>query len=154
MANALLLDDDTVRNLRKLFEQCGIEGLTSFDVGGSASFLSVEQDDALKAFVSTTLLRSTRHVRLWIEKAFSLDFENRSGLIALLKRLGLEYHKPNVIPHMHSDGNQQQTAFVERGRADLWIGLVSQCRTHSIGLFMSATPGDAADENGPAARPG
>jgi hypothetical protein len=30
VAAALLLDDDTVRNWRKLFEQRGIEGLTSF----------------------------------------------------------------------------------------------------------------------------
>jgi hypothetical protein len=38
VAAALLLDDDTVRNLRKLFEQRGIEGLTSFGMGGSAGF--------------------------------------------------------------------------------------------------------------------
>ena len=42
-ANAFLLDDDTIRGWRKLFEQHGIEGLTSFDVGGSASFLSTAQ---------------------------------------------------------------------------------------------------------------
>src|ERR1035441_4202954 len=62
VAAALLLDDDTVRNWRKLFEQRGIEGLTSFDMGGSAGFLSAAQEDALKVFVSTTLPSSTRHV--------------------------------------------------------------------------------------------
>src|SRR5271157_1132243 len=36
VAKALLLDDDTIRGWRKLFEQGGIEGLTSFDMGGSA----------------------------------------------------------------------------------------------------------------------
>ena len=98
VAAALLLDDDTVRNWRKLFEQRGIEGLTSFDMGGSASFLSAAQEEALKIFVSTTLPRSTRHVGAWIEKKYGLVYESRSGLIALLHRLGLEYHKPNVIP--------------------------------------------------------
>ena len=34
VAHALLLDDDTIRSWRKLFEQRGIEGITSFDVGG------------------------------------------------------------------------------------------------------------------------
>src|SRR5450759_5840682 len=34
VAHALLLDDDTIRGWRKLFEQRGIEGITSFDVGG------------------------------------------------------------------------------------------------------------------------
>ena len=85
VAAALLLDDDTVRNWRKLFEQRGIEGLTSFDMGGSAGFLSAAQEDALKVFVSTTLPRSTRHVGGWIEKEFGLVYESRSGLIALLQ---------------------------------------------------------------------
>ena len=40
VAAALLLNDDTIRGWHKLFEQRGIEGLTSFDVGNSASFLS------------------------------------------------------------------------------------------------------------------
>jgi transposase len=43
VAAALLLNDDTIRNWHKLFEQRGIEGVTSFDVGGSASFLSAAQ---------------------------------------------------------------------------------------------------------------
>ena len=110
VAAALLLDDDTVRNWRKLFEQRGIEGLTSFDMGGSASFLSAAQEEALKIFVSTTLPRSTRHVGAWIEKEYGLVYESRSGLIALLHRLGLEYHKPNVIPRQLDE--KKQGAFI------------------------------------------
>src|SRR5471030_820954 len=72
VANAFLLDDDTVRGWRRLFEQRGIEGLTSFDVGGSASYLSAAQEDAVKVFVSATLLRSTRQVGAWIEQEFGL----------------------------------------------------------------------------------
>src|SRR6202048_5570809 len=48
VAHALLLDDDTIRSWRKLFEQRGIEGITSFDVGGSASYLSGKQGEAWK----------------------------------------------------------------------------------------------------------
>jgi transposase len=97
VAAALLLNDDTIRGWHKLFEQRGIEGLTSFDMGGSAGFLSVAQEDALKAFVGATLPRSTRQVGAFIEREFGLVYESRSGLIALLHRLGLEYHKPDVI---------------------------------------------------------
>ena len=50
VAAALLLDDDTVRNWRKLFEQRGIEGLTSFDMGGSAGFLSAAQEGDYREF--------------------------------------------------------------------------------------------------------
>src|SRR6202047_898743 len=98
VADALLMNDDTIGGWHKLFEQRGIEGLTSFDMGGSAGFLSTGQEDALKAYVGATLPRSTRQVGAWIEQEFGLVYESRSGLIALLHRLGLAYHKPNVIP--------------------------------------------------------
>jgi len=111
VAAALLLNDDTIRGWFKLFEQRGIEGLTSFDVGGSASFLSAAQEDALKVFVSATLPRSTRQVGGWIEQEFGLVYESRSGLIALLHRLGLEYHKPDIIPRKLNKEKQQ--AFIE-----------------------------------------
>jgi hypothetical protein len=61
----LLMDDDTIRGWHKLFEQRGIEGLTSFDMGGSAGFLSTGQEDALKAYVSAmsaSLLHGLREI--------------------------------------------------------------------------------------------
>jgi transposase len=110
VADALLLDDDTIRGWRKLFEQRGIEGLTSFDVGGSASYLSVKQEDDLTAWVGAVLPRSTRQIGAWIEKELGLVYESRSGLIALLHRLRLEYHKPNVIPRKLDE--EKQKAFI------------------------------------------
>ena len=111
VAHVLLYDDDTIRGWRKLFEQRGIEGITSFDVGGSASYLSVQQEDDLKAWVGAALPRSTRQIGAWIEKEFGLVYESRSGLIALLHRLGLEYHKPHVIPAKLDEDKQK--AFIE-----------------------------------------
>ena len=107
VAAALLLNDDTVRGWFKLFEQRGIEGLTSFDMGGSASFLNAAQEAALQAFVSATLPRSTRQVGAFITKEFGLVYESRSGLVALLHRLELEYHKPDVIPRKLNTEKQQ-----------------------------------------------
>ena len=78
VAKAFLLDDDTIRGWRKLFEQHGIEGLTSFDMGGSAGFLSATQEDGLKAWVAASLPRSTRHIGAWIEQEFGLVYESRS----------------------------------------------------------------------------
>lgn len=60
--------------------------------------LSGEQKENLKAWVAAALPRTTRQVGAWIEKEFGLVYGSRSGLIALLHRLGLEYHKPSVIP--------------------------------------------------------
>ena len=70
--------------------------------------LNSGDDDAL---VSTTLPRSTRHVGAWIEREFGLEYQSRSGLIALLHRLGLEYHKPTVIPRKLDEAKQK--AFIE-----------------------------------------
>jgi transposase len=97
-AHAPLLDGDTIRGGRRLFEQRGIEGLTSFDEGGSASYLTAKQEDNLTAWVGATLPRSTRQIGAFIKEEFSHVYESRSGLIALSHRLGLEYHKPDVIP--------------------------------------------------------
>jgi hypothetical protein len=71
------------------------------DIGGDVERLDIDQPDdpgGIETFVATTLPRSTRQVGAWIEHEFGLVYESRSGLIALLHRLGLEYHKPNVIP--------------------------------------------------------
>src|SRR5271163_2877461 len=97
VAEVFLFDDDTIRGWYDLFEQSGVEGLSHFDVGGSSSKMTPLQCGALKAWVGATLPRSTRHIGAWIAKEFGLVYESRSGLIALLHRLGLEYHKPEVI---------------------------------------------------------
>ncbi len=65
----------------------------------------------LKAWVATALPRTTRQVGAWIENEFGIVYEGRSGLIALLHRLGLEYHKPNVIPRKLDA--EKQKAFIE-----------------------------------------
>ena len=87
VAEVLLFDDDTIRGWYELFEQSGVEGLSRFEMGGSSGKMSAEQCEALKAWVGSTLPRSTRHIGAWIAKEFGLVYESRSGLIALLHRL-------------------------------------------------------------------
>ena len=97
VADGLLLDDDTIRNWHKLYEEGGFAGLLHFESGGSASHLSKAQEGALVDWVTNTLPRSTRQVGAYIEKEFGVAYESRSGLIALLHRIGLEYTKPETI---------------------------------------------------------
>ena len=111
VAGALLLDDDTIRRWHGLFIEDGLEGLTRFETGGSACQMNDEQQETLKAWVAAALPRSTRQIGAWIEKEFGLVYESRSGLIALLHRLGLEYHKPSVIPRKLNE--EKQKAFIE-----------------------------------------
>ena len=97
VAKVLLLDDDTVRTWHRLYEQDGIEGLVSFGYDGSACRLSDAQQAKLKTWITETLPRTTRAVGAWIEAECGITYESRSGLIALLHRLGMEHRKPKAV---------------------------------------------------------
>jgi transposase len=97
VAGALLLDDDTIRRWRDLFDCDGVDGLAGFHFGGRQPFLTVDQEARLQAWVGEQLPRSTREVGAWIEAQFGVVFESRSGLIKLLHRLGFEHRKPAAL---------------------------------------------------------
>src|ERR1039458_2900000 len=97
VAEALLLDNDTIRTWYQLYQEDGIEGLASFGHEGGTCRLAVEQQDKLKAWVGETLPRSTRAVGAWIAREWSIEYQTRSGLIALLHRLGMEHRKPKAV---------------------------------------------------------
>ena len=111
VAEALYLDDDTVRTWHRLYEEDGIEGLAGFGHEGSLCRLSAEQQEKLKAWIGETLPRSTREIGAWIEKEFEIVYQGRSGLIALLHRLGMEHRKPQAIPRKLDEAKQK--AFIE-----------------------------------------
>lgn len=110
VAEALFLDDDTIRRWHGLFIADGLEGLRRFEAGGSACQMNDEQQGKLKAWVSATLPRTTRRIGAWIAAEFGLEYAGRSGLIALLHRLGLDYHKPAVISRKLDE--EKQKAFI------------------------------------------
>ena len=110
-AKVLYLDDDTVRTWHRLYEEDGIEGLASFGYEGSACRLSCEQQDKLKAWITETLPRSTRAIGAWIEQECGIEYQGRSGLIALLHRLGMEHRKPKTVSRKLDP--EKQAAFIK-----------------------------------------
>src|SRR5580765_5862791 len=97
VAEVLLLDNDTIRTWYQLYREDGIEGLASFGHEGGACRLTVAQQDKLKAWIAETLPRTTRAVGGWIAAECGIEYQTRSGLIALLHRLGMEHRKPQAI---------------------------------------------------------
>jgi transposase len=97
IAKVLFLDDDTIRTWHRLDEEDGIEGLASFGYEGSACRLSEAQQDKLKAWITETLPRTRREIGAWIEQQCGVAYQGRSGLIALLHRLGMEHGKPRAV---------------------------------------------------------
>ncbi|MCF3948243.1 helix-turn-helix domain-containing protein [Acidiphilium iwatense] len=85
VAEYLLLDEDTIRTWRLLYEEDGIEGLASFGYEGSACRLDDEQQARLIAWITETLPRSTRAIGAWIAAEFGIEYQSRSGLVALLQ---------------------------------------------------------------------
>ena len=97
VSSVLLLDDDTVRTWFRLYMEDGIEGLAGFGYEGCDGHLNADQRDRLKSWIADTLPRTTRHVGAWIEQEFGITYRSRSGLVALLHRLGMEHRKPQAI---------------------------------------------------------
>ena len=111
VAEALLLDDDTVRDWRRAFERGGIEALKSFGHEGASSRLTDEQAIALGDWVDACRPRSIRKIGAWLKRTFALSYSH-SGLIALMHRLGFDYRKPEAMPRGLDDAEQQ--AFIDR----------------------------------------
>jgi transposase len=107
VAAALFVDDDTVRQWHGLYAADGFDGLVRFDAGGSACKMSAEQQGRLKAWIGAVLPGSTREIGAFIERQFGLVYEGRSGLIALLHRIGCVWRKPAVIPRQLDEDKQQ-----------------------------------------------
>jgi transposase len=111
IAKVLFLDDDTIRTWHRLYEEDGIEGLASFGYEGSACRLSEAQQDRLKAWITEALPRTTREIGAWIEQECGIDYQGRSGLIALLHRLGMEHRKPKAVSRKLDP--DKQAAFIK-----------------------------------------
>lgn len=115
IARVLLIDDDTIRNWYKLYQEDGIEGLAGFGHEGGVCQLTADQQDRLKAWITAALPRSTREVGAWIARECGIEYQSRSGLIALLHRLGMEHRKPKAISRKLNP--DKQMAFIKEYNA-------------------------------------
>ena len=132
IAKVLLLDDDTIRTWYRLYEEDGIEGLAaSFGYEGSACRLSEAQQDKLKAWITDTLPRTTREVGAWIEKECGIEYQGRSGLVALLHRLDMEHRKPKPVSRKLDP--EKQAAFIKK-----YEDLLNRLDADEVVLFADA----------------
>ena len=131
IAKVLLIDDDTIRAWHRLYLEDGIEGLAGFGHEGGICRLNADQRDKLKAWVTRTLPRSTRQVGAWIAGACGFEYQSRSGLIALLHRLGMEHRKPKAISRKLDPA--KQAAFIAS-----YNTLLNQLSADEAVLFVDA----------------
>jgi transposase len=110
IAEFLLLDDSTIRDLERAFERDGLSAMTDFKAHGSPCALTQAQQDDVKAWVGKTLPRTTASVGAYIEKTFGVSYASRSGLVKLLHRLGMTFTKPTEIARKVDP--EKQKAFI------------------------------------------
>lgn len=130
VADALFMDDDTIRYWHKLWLDRGFEWLMEFGYKGQACALTVAQQEALKRWVSDTLPRTTASVGEWIEKHCGVSY-TRSAIIKLLKRLGMEYRKPKALPRKLDPAKQE--AFIKE-----YNDLLNNMADDEVVLFADA----------------
>src|ERR1700687_2455535 len=109
VAGARLLDDDTMREWYQAYETGGLDALSRFGHECSSCRLTLEQQAALQNWITVRLPRSTRTIGAWLEKNHGFNY-GRSGLIALLHRLGFDYREPHKMPRGLND--VRQMAFI------------------------------------------
>ncbi len=97
VAEALMLDDDTVRTWYGSFKSGGVASIRSFEFKGGSSNLTAEQIEQLRAWATKTLPGATREIGHFIRTNFGHDY-TRSAIIKMMKRLGFEWRKPKSIP--------------------------------------------------------
>ena len=110
-ARFCFIDDDTIRTWHQQYQEDGIEGLANFGHEGGNCRLTAEQQDKLKAWIAYRMPRTTREVGAWIDGEFGIEYQSRSGLIALLHRLGMEHRKPKAISRKLDPAKQE--AFIK-----------------------------------------
>ena len=110
VAEALLIDDDTVRNYFKRYQNKGLSGLVTGAVGGSEAWLNEAQQQALVEELQTTLYLTAKAVAAHVEKTFGIRYSER-GMTHLLHRLGFVYKQPEIVPGKADP--EAQKAFLE-----------------------------------------
>jgi transposase len=112
IAEALLIDPDTVRSHFQRFREGGITALLHMNYVGSEAWLDAQQLQELDQHLRSTLYLTAAEVAGYVEERWRVCY-TLSGMTALLHRLGYVYKKATLEPGKHPAPEVQQ-AFVEK----------------------------------------
>src|SRR3990167_8291236 len=97
VVEALLLDDETLRNYVTKYREGGFRALIeTFHLGGFSK-LSVEQISALCNELDNKIYLNTKDICFYIQNRFGISYAI-SGMTDLLHRLDYVYKKPKLVP--------------------------------------------------------
>lgn len=110
IAAILRIDDSTVRRHEHQFKEKGLEQYIKNPFVGGACKLDASQLQILEGHLDEILCETTDEVIKFTEEKFGITY-TRSGMAALLKRLGFVFKKPVIVPGKHDP--EMQSAFVD-----------------------------------------
>jgi len=114
IAQALLLDEVTLRRYVKQFQTKGIDGLLECRYTGGISALTTKQEQQLKTFLDTNIQRTAKEIQDHIHTAYRVWY-SVIGVTKLLHRLGFTYKKPKIVPGK-ADARKQQRFLAAYGK--------------------------------------
>jgi transposase len=94
---ALLLDDETLRNYVSSYQKGGVDELIKTQHKGKEPYLTEAQYNTLMSELDESIHLTTKSVSAYVEKTFNIIF-SQTGMRDLLHRLGYEYKKPKLVP--------------------------------------------------------
>lgn len=97
IAEVLLLDEKTVGNYRRLYEEGGVDRLCCDEHPGRESKLTEKQLEDLRRELQRKIYMTTASVCDYVKKTFGVRY-CISGMTYLLRRIGFSYKKPTAIP--------------------------------------------------------
>ena len=131
VADALLIDPDTVRGYFKRYKQGGIDQLLRMNYVGSEALLDAIELAELDAHLHTHLHLTAASVARWVKDRWDVDY-TPSGMTAVLRRLGYVYKKPKLVPGKPDVAKQEE--FLED-----YENLKKNSGEGDVILFMDAT---------------
>jgi len=106
-AEALLLDEATLRNYVKIYQEGGVEALSANNYKGSSAKLSTEQRIEFDTHLQENTYLTVDAIIAYVVKTYGVLY-SISGMTDLLHRLNFTYKKSKLIPAKADAKNQEK----------------------------------------------
>ena len=97
ISEALLLDDKSIRNYKKLYEEGGIDRLCCDELKGSFCRMSGHELEEFRKHLEDNLYSTTAEIVEYVETKYDILY-SVSGMTDLLHRIGFVYKKTKIVP--------------------------------------------------------
>jgi transposase len=131
VADALLIDPETVRTYFKRYKKGGIADLLRMNYVGSEALLDDVQLAKLDAHLKEHLHLTAESVARWVKKRWGVCY-TPNGMAAVMRRLGYVYKKPKLVPGKADAAAQKE--FLED-----YENLKQNSEEGDVVMFMDAT---------------